>query len=114
MSLHAGDIDRAWGELGMEIRDTKDRHARFYFEGRLILTNPRARRAWAAPKRSVAPEGQKSGDVEVDRDEAAVHRVDPEPQRFQGNGPQKNGPLGWAKEDRCRRPPPLVFDDELA
>lgn len=42
MSLHADDIDRAWGKLGMEIRDTKDRHARFYFDGKLIVATKRS------------------------------------------------------------------------
>ncbi len=42
MSLHTADVDAAWNKLGMEIKDTKDRHARFYHGGRLILTTKRS------------------------------------------------------------------------
>ena len=41
LSLHADEVDRAWKKLGMVIKDTKDRHARFYFEGKLILATKR-------------------------------------------------------------------------
>ena len=42
MSLHAGDVDAAWTKLGMAIKDTKDRHARFYYGGKLILATKRS------------------------------------------------------------------------
>ena len=42
MSLHADEVDRAWKKLGMEIKNTNDRHARFYFEGRLVITTKRS------------------------------------------------------------------------
>lgn len=42
MSLHTGDVDASWAKLGMEIKDTKDRHARFYHNGRLVLATKRS------------------------------------------------------------------------
>jgi hypothetical protein len=42
VSLHTGDIDAAWEKLGMEIKNTKDRHARFYYRKRLILATKRS------------------------------------------------------------------------
>jgi hypothetical protein len=42
VSLHSRDVDAAWAKLGMEIKDTKDRHARFYYRGRLILATKRS------------------------------------------------------------------------
>lgn len=42
MSLHTGDVDASWAKLGMEIKDTKDRHVRFYYDGRLILATKRS------------------------------------------------------------------------
>ena len=42
MSLKVKDIDRAWNKLGMEIKNTGDRHARFYEGGKLVLTTMRS------------------------------------------------------------------------
>src|SRR5262245_6933954 len=42
LSLHAKQIDAAWGKLQMEIKDTGDRHARFYHGGKLILATKRS------------------------------------------------------------------------
>ena len=42
MSLHTRDVDAAWSKLRMEITNTKDRHARFYYGGKLILTTMRS------------------------------------------------------------------------
>lgn len=42
MSLHARDVDTAWKKLGMEIKDTNDRHALFYYRGTLILATKRS------------------------------------------------------------------------
>lgn len=36
------DIDRAWKKLGMVIKNTGDRHAKFYEGGKLILTTMRS------------------------------------------------------------------------
>ncbi len=47
MSLSAGEIDRAWAKLGMEINDTGDRHALFKVDGKLIL---RTKRSFGAGK----------------------------------------------------------------
>ena len=40
--LKGGEIDRAWEKLGMEIKDSRDRHARFYEGGKLILWTKRS------------------------------------------------------------------------
>ena len=42
MSVRARDIDNAWAKLGMEIRDTNDRHALFFVDGRLIIRTKRS------------------------------------------------------------------------
>lgn len=42
MSLRVRDVDRAWKKIGMRIKDTKDRHARFYEEGKLIVWTKRS------------------------------------------------------------------------
>jgi hypothetical protein len=42
LSLHADEVDRAWQKLGMVIKDTKDRHARFYFQGKLVVATKRS------------------------------------------------------------------------
>lgn len=42
MSLSSAEIDRAWQKLEMVIKDTGDRHALFYVEGRLILRTKRS------------------------------------------------------------------------
>lgn len=42
MSLSAGEVDRAWDKLGMEIKQTNDRHAIFRYEGRFILRTKRS------------------------------------------------------------------------
>ncbi len=42
MSISGKDIDRAWKKLGMEIKDTGDRHALFKVDGRLILRTKRS------------------------------------------------------------------------
>lgn len=42
MSLHTREVDAAWDRLGMAITDTKDRHARFYYRGTLILATKRS------------------------------------------------------------------------
>ena len=47
MSLRERDIDRAWAKLGMEISDTKDRHALFRVKGKIII---RTKRSFGAGK----------------------------------------------------------------
>ncbi len=42
MSLHVNDIERAWKKLEMVVTDSKDRLARFYYRGTLILTTKRS------------------------------------------------------------------------
>lgn len=42
MSISGAEIDRAWAKLGMEIKNTGDRHALFYHEGALILRTKRS------------------------------------------------------------------------
>ena len=42
MSLHTSDVDGAWEKLGMEIKNTHHRRARFYYKGKLILTTKRS------------------------------------------------------------------------
>lgn len=42
MSLKNNDIDRAWNKLGMEITDSNDRHAKLYWDGKLILRTKRS------------------------------------------------------------------------
>lgn len=42
MSLHAQEIDAAWDKLEMKITQTGDRHAKFYHEGKLIITTKRS------------------------------------------------------------------------
>ena len=42
MSLHAGELDRAWAKLGMTIKQGKDVQALFFHEGRLILRTKRS------------------------------------------------------------------------
>ena len=42
MSLHANDVDRAWGKLNMVIKDKNDRRALFYYDGKLILNTKRS------------------------------------------------------------------------
>lgn len=42
MSLHTRDIDAAWDKLDMEITNTGDRHAKFYHDGKLVLTTKRS------------------------------------------------------------------------
>lgn len=42
MSISAGDVDRAWRKLGMEIKETNDRHAIFRVNGKFILRTKRS------------------------------------------------------------------------
>ena len=42
MSISGKDVDRAWEKLGMEIKDTNDRHALFRVDGKLILRTKRS------------------------------------------------------------------------
>lgn len=42
MSISGKDVDRAWAKLGMEIKDTNDRHALFKLNGKLILRTKRS------------------------------------------------------------------------
>lgn len=42
MSLASRDIDRAWHKLGMEVRETNDRHALFYVDGKLVIRTKRS------------------------------------------------------------------------
>lgn len=42
MSIRASDVDQAFKKLRMEIRDTKDRHAVFYYAGKRILKTKRS------------------------------------------------------------------------
>lgn len=42
MSLHTRDIDAAWDKLKMQITSTGDRHAKFYYGGKLVLTTKRS------------------------------------------------------------------------
>lgn len=42
MSLKPHQIDKAWEKLGMKIKDTNDRHALFYEDGKLILRTKRS------------------------------------------------------------------------
>lgn len=42
MALHVNDVERAWSKLEMVVVDSKDRLARFYYEGALILTTKRS------------------------------------------------------------------------
>lgn len=42
MSISGKEIDRAWEKLGMTIKKTKDWHALFYVDGRLILRTKRS------------------------------------------------------------------------
>jgi hypothetical protein len=42
LSLKTKDLDRAWTKIGMEIKDSGDRHARFYVDGKLILWTKRS------------------------------------------------------------------------
>ncbi|MGH8278652.1 MAG: hypothetical protein ACRETQ_03685 [Gammaproteobacteria bacterium] len=47
MSLHSDEVDRAWNKLGMVIKPGRDRWARFYYEGKWILST---RRSWGSGK----------------------------------------------------------------
>lgn len=42
MSISGKDVDRAWEKLGMEIKDTNDRHALFKVDGKLVLRTKRS------------------------------------------------------------------------
>jgi hypothetical protein len=43
LSLKAKELDRAWEKIGMEIKDSGDRYARFYEGGKLILWTKRSK-----------------------------------------------------------------------
>ena len=42
MSLRTSDVDRAFGKLQMVIKNTKDRHAYFWYCGKMILKTKRS------------------------------------------------------------------------
>ena len=42
MSLETRDVDRVYRKLGMKVTDSKDRLARFYHKGKLILLTRRS------------------------------------------------------------------------
>ena len=42
MSLSTKEVDAAWDKLGMTITETNDRHAKFYYKGKLILATKRS------------------------------------------------------------------------
>lgn len=42
MSISGGDIERAWGKLQMATKNTGDRHALFYHDGKLIIRTKRS------------------------------------------------------------------------
>lgn len=42
MSLKPADIDRAWNKLRMVVKDSGDRHALLYVDGKLILRTKRS------------------------------------------------------------------------
>jgi hypothetical protein len=43
VSLHSGEIDRAWAKLGMSIKENGDVQALFFHGGRLILRTRRSK-----------------------------------------------------------------------
>lgn len=42
MSISTNDIDRAWRKLGLEIRNTGDKHAFLRVEGKVVITTLRS------------------------------------------------------------------------
>ena len=42
MSLSADEVDRAWEKLKMVIKNTGDRHAKLYYNGKLIIATKRS------------------------------------------------------------------------
>lgn len=42
MSLHVKDVDRAWAKLNMRVRDSKDKHAFFEHDGKVIIKTKRS------------------------------------------------------------------------
>lgn len=42
MSLHIGDVEQAWKKLRMVVVNAKDRLAKFYYQGTLILMTKRS------------------------------------------------------------------------
>ena len=42
MSLRSVDVDRGWAKLGMVIKDTNDRHALLFHDGKFILRTKRS------------------------------------------------------------------------
>ena len=42
MTLKAKEVDRAWAKLGISVKDSGDRHARLYQNGKLIIWTRRS------------------------------------------------------------------------
>lgn len=42
MSLHVGDVDRAWNKLGFQITDSRHRVAKLFVDKKLILVTSRS------------------------------------------------------------------------
>ena len=42
MSLHVDEVEQAWRKLGMVVVNSKDRLAKFYYRGSLILSTKRS------------------------------------------------------------------------